>query len=104
MFPGDGGANGLDADVPAVLPVGMTVDYMCTNPTYMLTGTPPYNNECNDQGVYVNPTPTCVPTAGKLKLVIANFSFEVYVYVFIFSPLEPDNDGEGSNSRLNHHT
>ena len=63
-FPGDGGANGLDADVPDPLAVDTSVPYMCTNPTYVLTPAGA-SNECNDQGMYINQVPACTPAGGK---------------------------------------
>ena len=70
MFPGDGGSNGLDADVPGTLPVGTSVPYMCTNPTYALTPAGA-SNECDNQGMYINSVPACTPTGGKCYCFIA---------------------------------
>jgi len=57
LFPGSPGENSLDASVPAELPVGVPVQYFCTDPNFMLFG--PTSNMCNDQGMY-GPAPECV--------------------------------------------
>ena len=55
-FPGDGGANNLDANVPAVLPIGVTVPYFCTG---ALQPNGITENTCDIQGNYMTPIPTC---------------------------------------------
>ena len=58
-FPGDGGANNLDATVPAVLPIGTTVAYFCTAAGLQPNGIT--ENTCDNQGNYMIPVPTCEP-------------------------------------------
>ena len=65
LFPANPGPNSLDANVPAVLPVGVAIAYMCTDATYTLLGNP--SNQCDDQGFYTAP-PVC--TIGKLQLLL----------------------------------
>ena len=55
-FPGDGGANNLDATVPAVLPIGTTVPYVCAG---ALEPNGITENTCDNQGNYMIPVPTC---------------------------------------------
>jgi len=56
--------NSLNANVPAVLPVGVAVDYMCTDPAFNLVGNP--SNQCDGEGMY-GPAPACesIPPPSK---------------------------------------
>jgi len=74
MFPGNPGPNSLDANVPAILPVGVAVQYLCTDATtYTLFGIT--SNQCDDQGAFM-PAPVCA--LGKCRFIIV---WETFLFV-----------------------
>ena len=58
MFPGLPFTGDLTATVPNPLGVGVSVSYTCSAANLELNGA--VNNECDNQGAYLNPVPpTC---------------------------------------------
>ena len=59
MFPGSPfpNADSLTATVPATLPVGTVVAYMCTDNNRVRNGIA--SNMCDMNGMYTLPAPTC---------------------------------------------
>jgi len=98
LFPGNPGANTLDAIVPSTLPIGVAVDYICTDANYAIMGDPT-SNQCDVQGMY-GPVATCVlgnshnylnklgrflnKTAIKTKFIIVRIF--VFVLLYLYPP------------------
>ena len=72
MFPGFPFTGDLIATVPATLGVGVSVTYSCPAANLELNGAA--NNECDDQGAYVNPVaPTCEESKWRLATILEKF-------------------------------
>ena len=63
LLPGVGENGVLAAPLNPTFPF-QPIDYFCENPTYTLVGL--QANRCDGFGGYLQPGPTCEPTAGML--------------------------------------